>query len=188
MFAIPEPFSAAAKNQFEAQLAILQSLTGTAFDGAKKIADLNLNAAKTSLQESGVVVEELLSAKDPQSFYALGASQVQPSAEKFVAYSRHLASIASSTQAEFAKIAEAQLVKTNDKVLSLIDELSKNAPAGSENAIAVLKSAIGNAQAGYDQFTKVAKEAAQTLEGNLNAAAGQFVNAAGKTTRSRKTA
>lgn len=188
MFAIPEPFSAAAKTQFEAQLAILQSLVGTAFDSAKKIADLNLNAAKTSLQESGVIVEELLAAKDPQSFYALGASQAQPSAEKFIAYSRHLTSIASSTQAEFAKVAETQIAKTNDKVLSLIDELGKNAPAGSEKAIAVLKSAIGNAQAGYDQFTKVAKEAAQTLEGNLNAAAGQFVNAAGKTTRARKTA
>jgi phasin family protein len=189
MFAIPEPFSAAAKTQFEAQLAILQSLAGSTFEGVKKIADLNLNVIKTSLQESSVAMEELLTAKDPQTLYSLGTSHAQPNTEKFIAYSRHLAAIASGTQAEWAKVAETQIAETNDKVLALIDELGKNAPAGSEKAIAAVKSAMGNAQAGYDQLTKTAREAVSTLEGNLTAAATQFSNATGKaTTRSRKTA
>lgn len=189
MFAIPEQFSAATKNQFESQLAIMNSLASTAFDSAQKIMDLNLNVVKSSLQESGSAAQQLFTAKDPQEFFSLSAAQAQPNAEKALSYSRHLASIISGTQAEFAKAAETQIAETNRKVLSLIEELSKNAPAGSENAIAILKSAIGNANAGYDQFSKTTKQAVEALEGNLSAAASQFVNAAEKTsTRARKAA
>lgn len=189
MFSIPEQFSAATKSQFESQFAILNSFASTAFDSVQKIVDLNLNVVKSSLQESSATTQQLITAKDPQEFFSLSSAQAQPNAEKALAYSRHLASIATSTQAEFAKTAETQIAETNRKVLSLIEELSKNAPAGSENAVAILKSAIGNANAGYDQFSKTAKQAVETLEGNLNAAASQFVNAAEKTTtRSRKSA
>ncbi len=189
MFAIPEQFSAATKNQFEAQLAVMNSFASTAFESVQKIVDLNLNVVKSSLQESSATAHQLITAKDPQEFFSLTSAQAQPTAEKAIAYSRHLASIATSTQAEFAKTTETQIAETNRKVLSLIEELSKNAPAGSENAVAILKSAIGNANAGYDQFSKTAKQAVETLEGNLNAAASQFVSAAEKTTsRSRKSA
>ncbi|RBA23708.1 phasin family protein [Herminiimonas fonticola] len=189
MFAIPEQFSAATKNQLEAQLAVINSFASTAFDSMQKIVDLNLNVVKSSLQESSSTVHQLITAKDPQEFFSLTSAQAQPTAEKAIAYSRHLASIATSTQAEFAKATETQIAETNRKVLSLVEELSKNAPAGSENAVAILKSAIGNANAGYDQFSKTAKQAVETLEGNLNVAASQFVSAAEKTTsRSRKSA
>jgi len=189
MFAIPEQFSATTKNQFEAQLAVMNSFASTAFDSMQKIVDLNLNAVKSSLQESSATAHQLFTAKDPQEFFALSSAQAQPTAEKAIAYSRHLASIASSTQAEFAKATETQIAETNRKVLALIEELSKNAPAGSENAVAMLKSAIGNANAGYDHFSKTAKQAAETLEGNLNAAASQFVSEAEKTAaRSSKSA
>lgn len=187
MFTIPEQFSAATKHQFESQLAILNSLASTTFDSVQKIVDLNLNAAKTSLQESSATAQKLATAKDPQEFFSLSASHAQPNAEKALAYGRHLASIATSTQAEFTKAAETQIAETNRKVLSLIDELSKNAPAGSENAVAILKSAIGNANAGYEQLSKTTKQAVEALENNLNSAANQFVSAAEKTTtRSRK--
>jgi phasin family protein len=189
MFAIPEQFSAATKNQFEAQLAVMNSFASTAFESVQKIVDLNLNVVKSSLQESSATAHQLMTAKDPQEFFTLTSAQAQPNAEKAIAYSRHLASIATSTQAEFAKTTETQIAEANRKVMSLVEELSKNAPAGSENAVAMLKSAIGNANAGYDQFSKTAKQAVETLEGNLNTAASQFVSAAEKTTtRSRKSA
>lgn len=189
MFSIPEQFSAATKSQFESQFAILNSFAATAFDSMQKIVDLNLNVVKSSLQESGLTAQQLITAKDPQEFFSLTSAQAQPTAEKALAYSRHLAGIATSTQAEFAKTAETQIAESNRKVLSLVEELSKNAPPGSENAVAILKSAIGNANAGYDQFSKTAKQAVETLEGNLNAAASQFVTAAEKTTtRTRKAA
>ena len=174
MFSIPEQFSNATKANFEAQFAIFSTLTNKAFEGVEKFVDLNLTAAKASLEETSATTKQLLAAKDPQEFFSLATAQAQPSAEKTLAYGRHLASIASSTGAEFSKAAETQIAETNRKVISLVDEVTKNAPAGTENAVALLKSAIGNATAGYEQFTKTAKQAVEALENNLNATVSQF--------------
>ncbi|HEY1151688.1 MAG TPA: TIGR01841 family phasin [Pseudoduganella sp.] len=178
MFSIPEQFSNATKANLESQFALFSSLTNKAFEGVEKVVDLNLTAAKASLEESSAAAKQLLAAKDPQEFFTLTAAQAQPTAEKAIAYGRHLASIASGTTAEFSKAAEVQIAETNRKVISLVDEVSKNAPAGTENAVALFKSALNNANAGYEQFTKSAKAAAETLEANVNAAVNQFATAA----------
>ena len=180
MFSIPEQFSNATKANFEAQFAIFSALTNKAFEGVEKFVDLNLTAAKASLEESSITTKQLLSAKDPQEFFSLASAQAQPTAEKTIAYGRHLANIAQSTSAEFSKAAETQIAETNRKVISLVEEVSKNAPAGSENAVAMLKSAIGNANAGYEQFTKTAKQAVESIESNLSSAVNQFTAATAK--------
>ncbi len=180
MFAIPEQFSNATKANFESQFAIFASLTSKAFEGVEKLVELNITAAKATLEESSAAARQLLSAKDPQEFFSLSAAQAQPTAEKALSYSRQLASIATATQAEFSKAAETQIAETNRKVISLVDEVSKNAPAGTENAVAILKSAIGNANAGYEQLTKTTKQAVEALESNVNAAVSQFTQAAQK--------
>jgi phasin family protein len=180
MFTLPEQFSVATKANIESQVALLTALTGKTFESIEKIIDLNLNVAKASLEESTSVAKQLLSAKDAQDFFSVTSAQTQPNAEKALAYGRHLASIASSTQAEFTKAAEAQIAETNRKIVALVDEVTKNAPAGSESAIAFVKSAIDNANAGYEQLAKSSKQAAEALEGNLNTAVNQFSQAASK--------
>jgi phasin family protein len=180
MFAIPEQFSNATKANFESQFAIFTSLTSKAFEGMEKLVDLNITAAKASLDESSNAARQLLSAKDPQEFFSLTAAQAQPTADKALSYGRQLASIAAGTQAEFTKAAETQIAETNRKVISLVDEVSKSAPAGTENVVAAIKAAIGSANAGYEQLSKTAKQAAQTLESNVNAAVNQFAQAAQK--------
>ncbi|MFZ6844502.1 phasin family protein [Undibacterium sp. RuTC16W] len=187
MFSVPEQFSAATKANFDAQLALITALTGKAFEGVEKFVELNLTVAKTSLEESTAATKQLLSAKDPQEFFSLSAAQAQPNAEKALAYGRHLSNIASSTQAEFTRAAETQIAETNRKVLALFDEVSKNAPAGTENVVAFVKTAFNNANASYDQFTKSSKQAVEALEANLNNAVTQISTATEKaTTRSKK--
>ncbi len=186
MFAIPEQFSAASKANFEAQLSLITALTNKAFEGVEKVLDLNLNVAKTSMEESNAAAKQLLAAKDAQEWLSLAAAQAQPNAEKALAYGRHLASIASGVQAEFTKAAEAQIAETSRKVLELVEEVSKNAPAGSENAVAIFKTAIGNANAGYEQLSKSTKQAVETLEANLNTAVTQFAQPAPKAARAGK--
>ena len=178
MFAIPEQFSNATKANFESQFAIFSSLTAKAFEGMEKLVELNITAAKASLEESSAATRQLLSAKDPQEFFALTAAQAQPTAEKALSYSRQVAAIAAGTQAEFTAAAEQQIAETNRKVVSLVDEVTKNAPAGSENVVAALKASIGNANAGYEQLQKTSKQAVQAMETNVNAAVSQFTQAA----------
>lgn len=178
MFPMSEQLSAATKSQFESQLAMFNILAAKAFDSIEKVIELNVNATKASIDETSATAKQLLAAKDPQEFFALTAAQAQPNAEKALAYGRHLASIASSTQAEFTKAAEAQIAENSRKVSALVDELAKNAPAGSENAIAAFKTALGNANASYEQFSKSTKQAVETIEANVNSATTQFTQAA----------
>jgi phasin family protein len=182
MFAIPEQFSNATKANFEAQFALLSTLTSKAFEGVEKLVELNIAAAKASLEQSSTTARQLLAAKDPQEFFSLTTSQVQPRAEKALAYSRQVAAIAAGTGAEFSKVAESQIAETNRKVISLVDEVSKNAPAGSENLVAAFKTAVTNANAGYEQLSKTTKQAVETMESNVNAAVSQFGQAASKVT------
>ncbi len=178
MFTAPEQISAATKANFDAQLALFTTLTGKAFEGVEKFIELNLNAAKSSLEETSAATKQLLAAKDPQEFFNLTAAQAQPTAEKVLAYSRHLSTIASSTQAEFTHAAEAQIAETNRKVLSLIDEVTKNAPAGTEQLVSFFKTSVDNANASYDHISKTTKQAVEALEANLNNAVSTATKAA----------
>ncbi|MFX7507079.1 TIGR01841 family phasin, partial [Acinetobacter baumannii] len=83
--------------------------------------ELNLSATKATLEEATAAAKQLAAAKDPQELLSLAAAQAQPGAEKATAYSRHLAGIVSSTQAEFTKAAEAQISETSRKLSALID-------------------------------------------------------------------
>ncbi|MFZ6673447.1 phasin family protein [Undibacterium sp. Rencai35W] len=186
MFTTPEQFIAATKSSLEAQFASLTALNKKAFEGLEQLVALNVNAAKASIEEGTAAAKQLVSAKDPKEFFSLTAAQAQPSAEKALAYGRHLASITSATQAEFTKAVEAHIAETNTKVVALIDEVTKNAPAGSEQAVTALKAVVGNINAGYEQLSKTSKQAVQTLEDNLAKATQQFTQAAEKTTRSKK--
>ena len=181
-----EQFSAAAKANAEAQIALFSQLASKAFEGVEKLVDLNLKAAKSSLEESQTTAQKLFAAKDPQEFFSLSSAQAQPTLEKSVAYGRHLSGIFSSTQAELTKAAGAQIAEVNRKVISLIDEASKNAPAGSEHAISLLKTTIGNFNAGYEQFTKNAKQAAEVLEANVSNAVDQLSQATTKVAKATK--
>lgn len=180
MFAIPEQFSNATKANLESQFALMSSLTSKTFESMEKLVELNINAARATLSDSSTTARQLLAAKDPQEFFQLSAAQAQPNAEKALSYSRQLASIASGTGAEFSKAAESQIVEANRKVIALVDEVSKNAPAGSETFVAAVKTAISNANAGYEQFSKTTKQAVEAIESNMNAAISQYSNVAAK--------
>lgn len=186
MFAIPEQFSNATKANFESQFAIFSALTGKAFEGMEKLVELNMAAAKASLEESAVTTRQLLSAKTPQEFFSLTSAQAQPTAEKALSYSRQVAAIASGTQAEFTRAAEQQVAETSRKIITLVDEVTKNAPAGTENMVAAVKASLTNANAGYEQMSKTAKQAAETVETNVSAAMTQFAQAAQSATRATK--
>jgi phasin family protein len=180
MFTLQDQVSNATKANFEAQLAFINTLTSKAFEGVEKLIDLNLNAARATVEESSATTKQLLAAKDPQEFFSLSVAQAQPNAEKALTYARHVAGIASSTQAELAKATEAQIAEVTRKVSTLVDDVTKHAPAGSENAIAIVKSFIGNANAGYEQLTKTTKQAIEVLESNLANATNQFSQAVEK--------
>ncbi|HJV51451.1 MAG TPA: phasin family protein [Noviherbaspirillum sp.] len=180
MFPIQDQISVATKNSLEANLAMYAALTNKTLESVEKLVTLNITAVKASMEESSAAARQMLAAKDPQEFLTVVAAQAKPALEKAVAYGNHVTGIATSARAEFVKAAEAQIAALNSKVNDLVDEVTKKAPAGTEGMVTIVKSALGNANNGYEHFASTARQAMEVLETNVNAAVGQFVQAAGK--------
>ncbi|MGZ9713733.1 TIGR01841 family phasin [Glaciimonas sp. GNP009] len=181
MFSNLDKFSSATKAAFESQFATSSALVSKIMESSEKAIALNIAAAKAYAEESSIATKQLLSAKDPQAFFALIASQAKLNAEKAASYSSHLTEIASSVKADLTQAAEAQIAESKSKVTALVEEVAKSAPAGSENAVAMLKSVVSNANAGYEQLSKTTKQAVETVEANVAKATTQLSQAAKKT-------
>jgi phasin family protein len=153
----------------KANLETLFGLTTKAFEGVEKLVELNLQVAKSGMTEVAEGAKAALSVKDAQELLALQASMLQPSAEKAAAYSRHLYDIAQGTTAEVSKIAEVKMAETQKSFMAMVDSAVKNAPAGSENAVALVKSAVAAANNALESVTKAAKQAQDVAEANFNA-------------------
>jgi phasin family protein len=170
----PEQIAAANK----ANLETLLNLTNKAFEGVEKLVELNMAVAKTAMNENVQNAKQALSVRDAQQLMAMQAGMVQPLAEKIMSYSRHLYNIANETQSTFTTVAESQLNKNNSNLNGLVEELAKNAPAGSDAAVQAIKQAMAAANNAYETTQKSIKQAVDLAQNNFNAAANTAVKAA----------
>ncbi|EJL83932.1 phasin family protein [Polaromonas sp. CF318] len=169
----------------KANIETLFGLTHKAFEGVEKLVELNVQATKAALAESANHTQAVLGVKDAQELLALQAGLVQPLAEKTAAYSRHLYDIASAAGAELGKTFETQAADAQKKFVGLVDNAAKNAPAGSETAVAVLKSAVAAANNAFESVQKAVKQASDIAEANFNTVAASAVNATKTTAKKR---
>lgn len=172
----------------KANVETLFGLTNKAFEGVEKLVELNLQVAKTSLDEAAKTTSSALSVKDAQELLALQASLLQPSAEKAAAYSRHVYDIVSGTNAEVTKVAEEQIADAQKAMLSMVDTAVKNAPAGTENAVALVKSAVAAANNAFESVQKATKQAAEVAEANFQAVTDTAVKASKTAAKARRAA
>jgi phasin family protein len=170
MFTTPAQFTAFQKTNADAITAYGQAL----FNAAERLTQLQLATARAFLSDSASAVQGMAGVKDQQGFMAMTQGSAQPAIEKMVNYSRSLYSIASGVGAELSKIAEAQISDGNRRVAEFIDTAAKNAPAGSEPAVAWIKNAVAAGNSAYDSMNRAAQQAVETGESNL-AAAGEAV-------------
>ncbi|WP_296507558.1 phasin family protein [Rhodoferax sp.] len=161
----------------KANIETLFGLTNKAFEGVEKIVELNLTASKAALSEAATHTQTMLSVKDAQELLALQSGLLQPLAEKTAAYSRHLYDIATATSTEFTKNAEAQAADAQKKFAGLVDSAAKNAPAGSESVVAIMKSSVAAANNALESVQKAVKQATEVAEANFNAVAATATNA-----------
>ncbi len=155
----------------------LFGLTTTAFEGVEKLIELNLQVAKTAMTEAAANTKAALSVKDAQELLALQSSLLQPAAEKAAAYSRYVYEIAASTGAEVTRVAEATTTDAQAKFMSIVDTAVKNAPAGTENAVALVKSAVAAANNAFESVQKATKQAAEVADANFQAMSSTAVRA-----------
>jgi phasin family protein len=172
----------------KANVETLFGLTQKAFEGVEKLVELNIQVAKTAMVEVADTTKAALSVKDAQELLALQQAMLQPAAEKAAAYGRHVYEIAASTNSEVAKVAESQMAEVQGKFMALVDTAVKNAPAGTENAVTLVKSAVTAANNAFETVQKAAKQATDVAEANFQAMTSTAVKATQAQGRARRAA
>ena len=157
----------------QANLAAATDMSKTVMSGFERLVELNMAASKAAFSESFTGLETLLAVKTPQDLLAFQASMGQPVYEKSVAYSRHLVDIATSTGAQLTKATEGKVAEAQKAFSNVLETSLKNAPAGSEAAVAVIKTAFEASQTAAETLKKVAKQAADSAETSMKAATAQ---------------
>ena len=153
-------------------------VSSVAMNGVERMVDLQLKVTKTAMSQGAENMKALASAKDIQEFLKVQSAFALPSLESAVAYMNAAYGIASETANTFAKMAESQISAGNEKITTAVEEFSKNAPAGSESGVALVRSALTAANAAYETASKAAKQAVAAVEQNVQSATKAGVNAA----------
>ena len=153
------------------------SVQGSLFSGFEKLVDLNLKAIKSTIAEAADQTQQVAELKDPQEATSFVAAIAQPNAEKAVAYSQDVYAIMNEVSKELIKLTEEQVAESQKKMEEALEQFSKNAPTGSESAIALLKSSFATASNAYDSINKAAKQAAEVAQNNLAAATSATLKA-----------
>jgi phasin family protein len=166
MYVTPEQIQAAQKANVETLLAVANAQ----FAAFEKLANISAGAVKSAFEDSMANTRALLGAKDVQEFVTLQNSFAQPAIEKAIAYSKSVYEVTTEANSEFSRVAERRVAEWNENFVTLLDKVSKNAPAGSDVAVAAVKSMLAAANSAYDNMNKVAKQATEIAEANVAAA------------------
>jgi phasin family protein len=149
----------------------LNSVGHALITAAEKLSSLNATAGRKAIDSATEAAQSLTGVKDPNELMALSGASAQPSIEKLVSYTRDLVGIANGVSAEVGKVVEQQIAEGNKRMAELLDFAAKNAPAGSEQALALLRSAVTAGSAAFDTTSKVSRQATDWAQANFAAAA-----------------
>jgi phasin family protein len=169
MTTVPEQASAFGKAQVETALRFVT----IAAEGTEKLFDLQIKNSKAAFNEGMKNAKALADVRDFSELPAWTSSTFQPGIDKATAYARSLYEVAVGTQSEISAVLEAQIADYSKDVVVALDAALKSAPAGSESAVAAVKSVIGTANTMYESIAKASKQLAAMTEANFTAAASQ---------------
>ncbi len=147
------------------------------FAGYEKLVGLNLAATKAMMTESFDNLQTVMGAKDPSEFLSLQTGSMQSMAEKSTAYANHVAAIVAESGADFTKKFEESFAEAQKSLTALVENIAKNAPAGSEAAMAMIKSTVSASQNAIESAQNSAKNTMATVESNYAAMTEQAVKA-----------
>jgi phasin family protein len=176
MYQTPEQLVALNKSNLETAV----RFAGIALEGAERFIELQLKAAKGVFADGVQQAKAFAEVKDPQEFAQIKSSLMQPSMEKTASYVKSVYDVASATQAEFNKLVEEHVSEFNKQVVTTLDKMVKTAPAGSDVAVAALKSAISGINATYENMAKSAKQFVDLTQANVEVATSQAISASKK--------
>jgi phasin family protein len=173
-----DSFTAAQKTNMQAA----EGMATQAYAGAEKFVELNMAATKAAVSESFAHMQALMGAKDVKDVVALQTAFLQPMAAKSAAYIKHAQTIATEGSTELTTAVKGQVADAQKAMNEAVEGLAKNAPAGSEAAMAAFKNAVTASQGAMETAQASMKKAGDAAQASFTTASKQAMDMAKKAT------
>ena len=142
--------------------------TRISMDSAERAINVQLEYAKGALKQATLNARAVAQVKDVQELMAVRARIAENALENLMGYSRSLYEVASEAQSEYSRLAEERMARFQQAVTETVDQASKAAPAGSDVAVAAIKSQLAATTAAFDTFTKAARNLASYADASAS--------------------
>jgi len=168
------------ENIFAAQRSVVNALVSvgnTALSSAERMAALNLHAVREAMVDFAEGTPRMLAVRSPRDAADLHSALSKPQVEKGVLYSRSLYELSTAAQEDAVQLIESQYSNFMDSMTALSNQIAKSTPAGSEVAVAAIRSTMNSAHEAFERFndavmrfTEVTEDSVSTM-GNATVAA-----------------
>jgi len=138
-------------------------------DSAERALAVQLEYAKGALKQATLNARAVAQVKDVQELFAVRTRIAENAVENLVGYTRSLYEVASDAQSEYARLAEERMARFQAVMAEGVEQAAKAAPAGSDVAVAALKSQLAATTAAFDTFTKAARNLASYADAGIAA-------------------
>lgn len=187
----PEKLLAATRSAAEAQVVALSTASDSLLSAVEHLAALNLNTTRAVLDDAIALGRAAAAVREPKAWFELQLGMIVPALQKSFAYARAVGGIATQARSELLGLAESGVSQSLQGVIATLENLDRNAPAGSATgsrfAAEALKSAVANASSAYDGASQAVKQVSAAAEASADHAATATVDAIDQATKATVT-
>ena len=148
----------------------MSDFSDVAFDKFVQVNDHSIKFTKNALDGTNNAVATMLEVKDPKEFIEFAQNSVGPVSAKVTDYLKALYKINSDFLKSGSEYVESESEEINKIITDQVEEMSKNAPAGTEGVVAMTKSSLAVSSSTYESMTKAAKQVFDIVDNNIEAA------------------
>lgn len=175
MSLIPEQLTQHQKRHQEAAAALAR----VGVDSFERSVALGIEYSRQLIDEQAGIASQSLSSLTPQALAGAPLQFAAPWFERQVGFARRAYEISAEAGETAGKIIEAHYADNRRVFGDLLDELSRRAPAGSEAALAALRSTVDAVDHAVGRFNQTARHVAEATEANVTASSQAALKAVG---------
>lgn len=157
MYKLAEQFATRSK----AGLEVWKSVVNATFDGAGKLAALNLHSARAVAKQGAENLKALSDVRDLAALKTLQQPMAIAAVSQSVAYARRFYHISNDSSAAMVEVFGRQLSQAGRGAVDVIQEAKKNAPPALGFAVSTGKTLIATSTSMLGNLTRVATQAGQ---------------------------
>ena len=146
----------------KANLAAGLRLAGIASESAERMLDVQLKATRSIFSDGVEQAKILAEARDMNQLAQVRNALAQPALDNAASYVKDVCDVAVATQSEVSRLIEEQVARLSRHLVNGLHQIVTVAPADSEVAVAAVRSAMSVVTSTYDNFSKSARQLAET--------------------------